>query len=176
MSKYGISNKKSFKRNARDFYPTPYEAVLPLLPYLNKGTIFTEPCAGDYRLSEHLIKHNHVCENAFDIEPQDSRVICKNALDIKQAKMFITNPPFYSGILYSMIDHLRSIAPTWLLLPSDKAYNKTFGRFMNYCSNMIAVGRVRWIEGSKMASTDNFAWYKFENNKTKTTFNARGER
>lgn len=170
MSKYG---KTSFKRNDRDFYPTPYEAVLPLLPHLKSGTIFTEPCAGDYRLANHLIKHNHVCEYAYDIEPNSEKVEKANALDINNANMFITNPPFATKMLYPMIEHFIKTAPTWLLLPSDKAYNVTFGPFMKYCSNIVAVGRVRWIEGSKMSSTDNYSWYKFEIKKTVTKFYGR---
>jgi len=42
-----MGKRSSFKRVERDFYPTPREAVLPLLLHLEYGTAFSEPCAGD---------------------------------------------------------------------------------------------------------------------------------
>jgi hypothetical protein len=43
-----------FARRERDFYPTPAEAVVPLLPHLSPRTRFSEPCAGDGALIDHL--------------------------------------------------------------------------------------------------------------------------
>jgi hypothetical protein len=67
-----VGKRSDFERRERDFYPTPYEAVLPLLPHLPERVRFIEPCAGDGRLVRHLERHGHHCIDAFDLEPQDS--------------------------------------------------------------------------------------------------------
>ena len=33
---------------------------------------------------------------------------------------------------------------------------------MPHCSDIVAIGRVKWIEGSKYTGKDNYAWYKFD--------------
>ena len=33
---------------------------------------------------------------------------------------------------------------------------------MTYCSKIVSVGRVKWIEGSKGVGKDNCAWYLFD--------------
>jgi hypothetical protein len=35
-------------------------------------------------------------------------------------------------------------------------------RFMLYCSRIVSVGRVKWIEDSKSVGKDNCAWYLFD--------------
>ena len=169
MSKY----TKKFKRNPRDYYPTPYEAVIPLINHLKDKTKFTEPCAGNYILAKHLEKHGHVCEKAYDIEPQNKLVKNKNALEINKASMFITNPPFDKKLLLPLLDHFINVANTWLLLPADFMHNKYFSKYLDYCNTIISIGRIKWIKDSKMSSTDNFAWYFFTKNKTKTNFYGR---
>lgn len=61
-----MGKRSDFERNPRDYYQTPYEAVIPLLPHLvaphsARGYVanFVEPCAGDGRLVRHLEKHGH---------------------------------------------------------------------------------------------------------------------
>jgi hypothetical protein len=62
-----------------------------------------------------------------------------------------------------MIVHFQDIAPeVWLLLPADFASNQWFARFLSRCSDIVPIGRVRWIEGTSMNSYENFAWYRFE--------------
>ena len=88
MSKMG--KRSSFIRKERDFYPTPYEAVIPLLPYLDRDA-FCEPCAGDGLLIDHLEKHELSCKEAWDIEPNliknlkinlpNAKVYCRNSIE-----------------------------------------------------------------------------------------------
>jgi hypothetical protein len=33
---------------------------------------------------------------------------------------------------------------------------------MPHCSDIVPIGRVKWIEGSKHADKDNYAWYRFD--------------
>ena len=78
-----------FKRNERDFYPTPAKAVMPLLPHLKPGTRFIEPCAGEGHLVGHLKRVGHVLVGAYDL-PVDAR---SARYDVADADFFITNPP-----------------------------------------------------------------------------------
>ena len=34
--------------------------------------------------------------------------------------------------------------------------------FLPHCSDIVAIGRVKWIEGSKHTGKDNHAWYRFD--------------
>ena len=49
-----MGKRSEFERIPRDYYPTPYSAVQPLLPHLPDRFEFAEPCAGDMRLIEHF--------------------------------------------------------------------------------------------------------------------------
>ena len=49
-----MGKRSDFERVERDFYPTPIEAVRPLIPFLPKQGLFAEPCAGDGRLIRHI--------------------------------------------------------------------------------------------------------------------------
>ena len=43
-----MGKRSNFERVERDFYPTPYKAVEPLVQHLPKKQFaFAEPCAGD---------------------------------------------------------------------------------------------------------------------------------
>ena len=42
-----MGKRSAFERRAGDAYPTPIEAVLPLIPHLRGVRNFAEPCAGD---------------------------------------------------------------------------------------------------------------------------------
>ena len=67
-----------YPRSPRDFYPTPAEAVLPLVPHLRAAGVqrFCEPCCGDGALVRHLTSHGRTCADAGDISAG------QNALDI----------------------------------------------------------------------------------------------
>ena len=81
-----MGKRSDFSRIERDYYPTPIEAVKPLVPHLPLGNFgYTEPCAGDGRLVQHmniLTNGLAVCEAAYDIEPRCQSVMQWNALDI----------------------------------------------------------------------------------------------
>ena len=76
-----MGKRSDFERIPRDYYPTPYSAVEPLLPHLPEQFDFAEPCAGDRRLIEHLQKNGGNCRYAFDIEPMHKKVIKQDALE-----------------------------------------------------------------------------------------------
>ena len=163
-----MGKRSDFKRRPMDFYATPEEAVLPLLPWLPPNVKYCEPCAGEGDLIQHLDKHGHQCVAAFDLNPE-SPYPEKDALqmtkeDAAGAAYIITNPPWSRHILHPMILAFKDIAPTWLLFDADWAFTKQSIPFMYYCRMIVAVGRVKWIEGSKNTGKDNCAWYLFDTN------------
>jgi hypothetical protein len=171
-----MGKRSDFKRVERDFYPTPMEAVLPLLPHLKPTTLFVEPCAGDGALMDHLEAHGHLCTDAFDIEPQREGIRQVDALsDWNHAigNVIITNPPWDRKILHPMIDNFRVKMPTWLLFDADWMHTRQSAPFMPYCRKIVSVGRVKWIPDSKMTGKDNCAWYYFDCTEGETVFSPR---
>ncbi len=158
-----MGKRSDFERRERDFYPTPYEAVVPLLDHLMPRTLFVEPCAGDGVLVSHLHRHGHHCVSASDIEPQDPSVKALNVFSaqIGQGQCFITNPPWDRSILHPIIDHLSAQAPTWLLFDADWMHTKQAVPYLDRLEAIVSVGRVKWIAGSKMTGKDNCCWYLF---------------
>jgi hypothetical protein len=148
-----------FERIPRDFYPTPAAAVPPLIPHLRGIRTFAEPCCGDGALVRHLESHGLRCAYAGDIATG------QDALALEQygnADAIITNPPYTRPLMHALIQHFARILPTWLLLESDWAYTKQAAPFMPCCSDIVSVGRLRWIAGTTMNSYENFAWYRFD--------------
>lgn len=163
-----MGKRSSFERRPMDFYSTPEEAVLPLLPYLPHQTRFCEPCAGDGDLIRHLEKHGHECITAFDAYRTKSYPVIDatqmTRSNLAGADYIITNPPWSRHILHPMIDRFTLLAPTWLLFDADWAFTKQSTPYMERCRMIVAVGRVKWIAGSKYTGKDNCAWYLFGRN------------
>ena len=159
-----MGKRSNFERRERDWYPTPYEAVVPLLPHLAPGTRFAEPCAGDGALIEHLQRAGHICVEASDIEPQADGITRRTLFDIEEtaADFFITNPPWERVFLHGAIEQLSSIRPTWLLFDADWMHTRQAAPFMTWLHKIVSVGRVKWIPDSKMTGKDNCAWYLFD--------------
>jgi hypothetical protein len=154
-----MGKRSSFERLPRDFYPTPYPAVPPLIPHLRGVRTFAEPCCGDGALVNHLKAHGLRCVYQGDISIGQDAL----ALDTYgDADAIITNPPYQRPLMHALIQHFTHIMPTWLLMESDWACTKQAGPFMPCCSDIVSVGRLRWIEGTTMSGKQNFAWYRFE--------------
>ena len=165
-----MGKRSDFKRVERDFYPTPKEAVLPLLPHLPEIIKYCEPCAGDARLIRHL--EPHVCVAAYDIEPRHESVKQLNILELDDtgdSDYIITNPPWDRKILHPIIDHCMRLKPTWLLFDADWMHTKQSAEYMKYCVKVVSIGRVKWIEDSKMTGKDNCCWYLFDIHNTQQT-------
>ena len=170
-----MGKRSSFERIERDFYPTPFEAVKPLLPYLLTNVEnYAEPCAGDGTLIIHL--SNHVdCLWASDIDPQANDIDKKDALevnenDLQDVDMIITNPPWSRNLLHPMIDHFRKLKPTWLLFDAGWMFTKQAKEFLPYCETILTVGRLKWIPDSKYTGKDDCCWYLFRDHEVETRF------
>jgi hypothetical protein len=49
-----------------------------------------------------------------------------------------------------------------LLFDADWMHTKQSAALMTYCTRIVSVGRVKWIEGSRNTGKDNCAWYLFD--------------
>ena len=170
-----MGKRSNFERKPRDFYPTPIEAVYPLLEHLEENFLFAEPCAGDGALINHL-ETKGVCMWASDIEPQAEGIHKNNFSEISErevleAEFIITNPPWDRNMLHSMIEHFSSLRSTWLLFDADWAHTKQSAPYMNKCAKIVSVGRIKWF--GNMTGKDNCAWHLFYNDNTETNFYGR---
>jgi hypothetical protein len=149
--------------------------VLPLVPWLAGIRTFAEPCCGEGDLVRHLESFGLRCVYAGDIATgQDALKL--TAANYNDADAGITNPPFkypedhkYSTrLLRDLIRRFLDIGvPFWLLLPHDWSANKNSASYLRFCSDIVAVGRVKWIPNSKYnGGMDNSAWYRFDINHT----------
>lgn len=182
MTKYS-----DFAKIPQDQYFTPIEAVEPLIPWLHPNQTFYEPCAGDGRLVEYLesLGSNLQCVGYSDIDPVSARETANslfggtvrtdvqqlNALDLVRedlngANNIITNPPWSrtkaSGyILHRMIVHFSNLAPTWLLFDASWANTKQAVPYMNRCTDILPIGRVKWFPDSDQSGKKDACWYRF---------------
>lgn len=161
-----MGKRSDFARVPRDFYPTPVEAVRPLLRHLDPATVFVEPCAGNGVLVDHLQAAGHRCTYAIDIEPKwptirwgDARGMAYN---MGGATCFITNPPWSRDVLHPLIVNLSDQAPTWLLFDADWVHTRQAAPFADRLSKVVSVGRVKWIPDSPFTGKDNCAWHLFD--------------
>jgi hypothetical protein len=158
-----MGKRSNFDRREADFYPTPRAAVVPLIPHLRGVRTFAEPCAGDGDLVRHLESFGLRCVWQGDIRTGQDALAFDH---YGGANANITNPPHARKLMHRIIPHFQRIAPTWLLLDSDWAQTKQAAPFLPACSDIVAIGRVKWIPGSKHTGKDNFAWYRFDANHT----------
>lgn len=168
-----MGKRSSFERVARDFYPTPMSAVVPLVSHLPPNCQFWEACAGDGALVYNLEAQGADCVYASDIHPEKGSgyrsIYKRDALAVKESALrdcdyIITNPPWDRKILHPMIKHFSALRPTWLLFDADWMHTKQSAPFMPWLKKVVSVGRVKWIPDSKMTGKDNCAWHLFDQN------------
>jgi hypothetical protein len=155
-----LGKRSTFERVPKDKYDTPLVAALPLLRCLKRGTRFIEPCVGAGHLAYHLKDEGHVMVAAYDW-PTDART---HVYDAPDDAVFITNPPYWGRPkdLHPLIENLSNQAPTWLLMSADWLFNASSGPLTKRLRRIVAVGRVKWIPGSRYTSKDNAAWLLFD--------------
>ena len=160
-----MGKRSNFDRVPRDYYPTPLEAVLPLLKHLLNTFFSLNPAQETADLSRTL---KHTPRPApylmTDIEPRIEYVGECDVFDleIQGCDMAITNPPWNRNILHPLIVHLSNQVPTWLLFDADWIHTKQSADFGSRLTKIVSVGRVKWIEDSKHKGKDNACWYLFD--------------
>jgi hypothetical protein len=185
-----MGKRSNFERIERDYYKTTdLNAVRPLIDHLNFGnceTRYVEPCAGDGSLVHCLggLCSDLKCVVAADIEPQAPSIMQMNALHwtkeelanyelpFQHIQYFITNPPWTRNLLHPIIDRLSSVLPTWLLLDADWMHTKQAVPYLNYCERIVSIGRVKWMQGTKMTGKDNCCWYLFSKARQSSDFSS----
>ena len=171
-----MGKRSDFERKPRDFYPTPFAAVEPLIQHLQQGFAFAEPCAGDGQLCRHLEYFGGTCMWASDIEPQLEGVLQNDyseigEMEVLESQYIITNPPWDRQVLHPMIEHFTKLRPTWLLFDADWAHTKQSAPYIKNCAKIVSVGRIKWF--GNMTGKDNCAWYLFYDSEVETTFYGR---
>ena len=164
-----MGKRSDFERVPRDFYPTPIEAVRPLVPHLPDKGLFGEPCAGDGRLIRHIEELTGMLGYWMtDIEPMADFVGDGDATTDKivGCDVVITNPPWNRKILHPIIENLSDQLPTWLLFDADWIHTKQSVPYLTRLKKVVSIGRVKWIEGSKSVGKDNCCWYLFSKQRT----------
>lgn len=173
----GKRDGNKFERVEKDFYSTLDPACLvPEFLHRIRGCRYAEPCYGEGHL-EDLMMDAATCVWRSDVRETvgSSFVLDATKLtkaDLRQADCIITNPPYKWDMLKPLLDHLPTLKPTWLLLPSDYAFNVRMGPYVQRCEHIIAVGRLYW-RLNKVKGVTNFAWYKFVGGLTYTEFTGR---
>lgn len=172
-----MGKRSNFERIPRDFYPTPPEAVAPLIPHISEHVRFWEPCLGNAALAKAI--HERLPMSHWigtDIEAQgnltkgtDALTISREDVEKYRVDHFITNPPWSRHILHPLIEHLSAMLPTWLLFDADWMHTKQSAPYMPWLRKVVSVGRVKWIPDSKMTGKDNCAWHLFDQNSTGPT-------
>jgi hypothetical protein len=154
-----MGKRSDFDRLPKDQYDAPAAAVVPLLPHLEPGARFIEPCTGAGHLIQHLRRAGHVLARAYDL-PIDAR---SHQYDVSVGAAIVTNPPFWGrpADLHPLIINLSDQADTWLLMPGDWLFNRSSAPLMPRLRMAVAVGRVKWIPNSEHTGKDNCAWMLF---------------
>jgi hypothetical protein len=154
-----MGKRTSFPRRERDDYATPQAAVIPLLRLLEPGTRFIEPCAGDGELVGHLRYAGHVCVGAYDL-PTDART-ARYAID--SDTIFVTNPPWRPQFgMATMIANLSDQRPLWALIYTDWLFTLRATPYLPRLREVVVVGRMKWIPGTKHAGFENCCWCLFD--------------
>ena len=152
-----MGKRSDFKRRPHDDYQTvDSRAVSVLMPYLTGIKTFAEPCCGRGELVKWLEASGLDCVQYCDI------IMGTDALtvtDFNGADAIISNPPWTRKILHPLIQHFQNHLPTWLLFDSDWAYNIGSEPYLDKCTDIVAVGRLRWFNDT--AGKDNASWYRF---------------
>lgn len=177
-----MGKRSDFERKPRDFYPTPRVAVERVSDVLSVGHVggtFCEPCAGDGALVNSVIDLlGYVCTYSFDIEPGHFSVDegdASNRETMQRVRVacptIITNPPWDRKMLSPMLDLWLDLDfEVWLLLSGDFMHNVWTSPYMQRCSHVVPVGRLKWEPGSKYTGKDNCAWYRFQKRPCDTLF------
>ena len=69
--------------------------------------------------------------------------------------------------MHAPVGRFTRVLPSWLLLESDGSCTGQAAPFMPCCSDIVSIGRLRWIEGTTMTGKQDraanlFVWYQGE--------------
>ena len=156
-----MGKRSDFPRIEKDAYQTiDGRAVRKLLPHLRGVKTFAEPCAGEGFLVGQLQEAGLICTYEGDISTGLDALTHRFDEDAV-FDVIISNTPWRRDILHPMIVRFQAMAPTWLLFDADWAHTKQAAPYLDQCSHIVSVGRLKWIPGSSHQGKDNVSWYRF---------------
>jgi hypothetical protein len=156
-----MAKRSDFERIEKDAYQTiDPRAVQMLLPHLRGIKTFAEPCAGEGYLVGALQAAGLICAYEGDIATGHDALVYPFHEEA-DFDAIITNTPWRRDIFHAMIERFMHIAPTWALLDAGWAYTRQSAPYIDQCSHIIAVGRLRWIPGTTMSGKDDCVWLRF---------------
>jgi hypothetical protein len=150
-----MGKRSDFPRRVADDYPTPAKAFEPLIPFLDKRILIVEPCPGAGRLVKHMRRA------WFEVRFWAGDARTQHYGQPGRPWMFVTNPPWTRELLHPIIVNLSEQAPTWLLFDADWMHLICAAPLLPRLRQIVSVGRVKWMPGSKWVGKDNAAWYRF---------------
>lgn len=157
----------AFKRNERDRYPTPRNAVPPLVPFLRRDNVrtFVEPCYGWGDLARHLEEFGLKCVDHGDIDSgRDARGWTR--ADFAQADAMITNTPWEHDLMSAIMELHSGFVPSWFLISMDWLATRQAALLVaERCTDVVPIGRLKWIPQSKHTGFDNCAWVRMSRDK-----------
>lgn len=175
-----MGKRSEFKRVERDYYCTfDLKAGAAIKPFIEDVNNYAEPFAGRGDLIQNL-KDNDVkakCVLFSDIEPQDSSIDKFDAFSLtredflfREVDAIISNPPWNRKLLHKSIEHFAPIIQTWFLLDANWLFTKQAFPYINkYLTDVITIGRLKWIENTSMTGKDDCCWMRFSYDKEETT-------
>ena len=159
-----MGKRSNFERIPQDAYQTiDPKAVRRLYRHLQGVRTFSEPCAGEGKLIRMLEERGLKCVHSNDVKENVDALTLR---DFGGADAIVTNPPWSREILHPMIRHFQHFAPTWLLFDAGWAFTEQSAPYINQCSHIIVVGRLKWIEDTDMTGKDDCCWYCFDRHHT----------
>lgn len=161
-----MGRRSNFPRRKHDAYQTiEVRAVAPLIPHLREMGIwsYAEPCVGEGHLLCHLDGYGLECLYVGDILMGQDACLLSHALAECGADAVITNPPWTRALLHPMIWNLMMHADiVWLLFDAPWMFTAQARTLLAHCSRIVAIPRVKWIEGSEHNAKDDACWYCFQ--------------
>jgi hypothetical protein len=170
-----LAKRSDFKRIERDYYRTfDPKAGEALRPFVKDIEVALEPFAGAGDLIAQFPSINWL---KSDIEPQacfidrrDAFEWSKEEIEYEAVDAVITNSPWDRKIVHRTIEHFAPIIQTWLLLDVNWMFTKQAGPYIEkYCTDIVTIGRVKWIPDTTMSGKDDCAWYRFSIDKDSPT-------
>lgn len=168
-----IAKRSDFKRIERDYYRTfDPKAGEALRPFINGIEAAIEPFAGAGDLTNQFPE---IHWRQTDIEPQSDYINQKDAFDYTKEEILkfdaiITNPPWSRPILHRSIEYFAPIIQSWMLLDANWLFTKQAGPYIEkYLTDVVTIGRVKWIPNTTMSGKDDCCWYRFSSDKIAPT-------
>lgn len=173
-----MGKRSNFERIPQDKYmTTDLGPVRRLQPFLKPHTTFCEPCAGNGDIIKQMKWYGHNCAYACDTHPGGTAfhrlsnpIYKRDAMTLDKkwklssgatTTMFVTNLPWSRDILHPLIDHLSKLLPLWTLCDANWMHTKQAAPYIERCSVIVSVGRVKWIKNSDGGGVDDSCWYFF---------------